>query len=150
MGLHRHGHVSQWRTHRTDATEVSSEVSGQVTRALSRTVSTAVSPKRFGGQGLSSYAHRQPSNRSCALGCVRARQPSDDWPRPARTNLGGAVQERRQLAYSCGGRPIVVALAPGSSDTFGRCRPANGALVTVDCLLFVSTRSLRVISLNLL
>ena len=146
MGLHRLGCASLWRTHPSGA----GQLTRHVTRPVSRTVSTAVWRKRFGGQGLSSYAHRQPSNRSCGLGRVRARQLSSDWMRAPRSNLGRAVQERRQLAYSCGGRPIMVALAPGSSDTFGRCRPVDGALVTVDCLLFVIDRSRGVISLNLL
>src|SRR6201992_2249495 len=67
-----------------------------------------------------------------ALGLSRS-----DWTVDQETNLGGAVQERRQLAYSGDGRPIVVASVPGSTDTFGRCRTVNGDRVTVDCLLLV-------------
>ena len=78
------------------------------------------------------------------------RLTGSDWTVDQETYLGGAVQERRQLAYSGDGRPIVVASVPGSTDTFGRCRAVNGDRVTVDCLLLVIASSLRVISLNLL
>src|ERR1700744_1168675 len=75
------------------------------------------------------------------------RLTGSDWTVDQETNLGGAVQERQQLAYSGDGRPIVVASVPGSTDTFGRCRTVNGDRVTVDCLLLVIIRSLGLISL---